>query len=174
MTRLARGVTPRLYGNLCGAGVMSKSDTHRLLRVETLTAIGIFAAAAGFLIPTAGLPPLSALLPAAMLISLMVLAVIMLLADQRRVSAGEPAEPVTKAPKRVFGAFILVILYALSVDFIGFYISTAVAVPLVAYVFGYRNPLGLAAATLIVLAAIYLIFSFAMSQEFPAGHLWSK
>jgi hypothetical protein len=56
---------------------------------------------------------------------------------------------------------------------VGFYISTAVSVPLVAYAFGYRNPLGLAIAAVIVLVAIYLIFGFAMSQEFPAGRLWS-
>jgi putative tricarboxylic transport membrane protein len=152
---------------------MSKPATHRLLRAETLTAIGIFVAAAAFLIPTTDMPPLSALLPAAMLISLLVLSAVMLIADQRKAAAGEAAQPMTKAPKRVLGAFVLIVLYALSVDLVGFYISTAVSVPLVAYAFGYRKPLGLAAATLIVLAMIYLIFGFAMSQEFPSGRLWS-
>jgi D-alanyl-lipoteichoic acid acyltransferase DltB (MBOAT superfamily) len=152
---------------------MSKPDTHRLLRPETLTAIGIFVAAAAFLFPTADLRPLSALLPSAMLISLLVLSAVMLFADQRKAAKGEAAPSMTKAPKRVLGAFVLIVLYALSVEFVGFYISTAVSVPLVAYAFGYRNPLGLAIAAVIVLVAIYLIFGFAMSQEFPAGRLWS-
>ena len=150
---------------------MVRSQHHRLLRPETLVAIGLFVVAAGFLVPTAALPALSALLPAAMLISLMVLAAIMLLIDQRKASAGEPAQPMTKAPKRVFGAFVLVVLYALSVDFIGFYVSTAVSVPLVAYVFGYRSLLGLTVATAIVIVAIWLIFGLAMAQEFPPGRL---
>jgi putative tricarboxylic transport membrane protein len=153
---------------------MSKPNTPRLMRPETLTAIGLFAVASGFVLPTTDLPPLAALLPGAMLASLLVLAVVMLILDQRKAAAGEDAQPMTKAPKRVLGAFLLIVLYAILVDFVGFYISTAVVVPGVAYAFGYRNPLGLAVATFIVLAAIYLIFGFAMSQEFPAGRLWMK
>ena len=153
---------------------MSNSDTHRLLRAETLTAIGLFLAAAGLLFPTAELKPISALLPASMLIAMMVFAVILLIADQRKAAAGEAAEKVTKSPKRVLWAFFLIVVYALSVDFIGFYVSTAVSVPLVAYLFGYRKPLGLAVATAIMLGMIYLIFGLAMSQEFPTGSLWPK
>jgi hypothetical protein len=49
-----------------------------------------------------------------------------------------------------------------------------VAVPLVAWLFGYRNPLGLLLATVIVVGAIWVIFDFAMSQEFPVGRLWQE
>ena len=153
---------------------MSKPEPHRLLRAESLTAIGLFAGAAALLFPTADLKPISALLPATMLISLMVLSAVLLIVDQRKASAGEAATSMTKAPKRVFWAFVLIVAYALSVDYVGFYISTAVSIPLVAYIFGYRNPLGLALATLIVLGTIYLIFGFAMHQEFPTGRLWPK
>ncbi|TKW64946.1 MAG: tripartite tricarboxylate transporter TctB family protein [Paracoccus denitrificans] len=153
---------------------MSTRDRSRLLRPETLTAIGIFVVAAAFVLPTFDLPAMAALLPAAMLISLMILAVFLLVKDQRRAAAHEPAAPMTKSPRRVALAFGLVVLYALSVDFIGFYISTAISVPLIAYLFGFRNPAGLAIATVIVLLAIYLIFTLAMSQEFPAGRLWTN
>ena len=80
----------------------------------------------------------------------------------------------TQAPKRVAGAFLLVVAYALATDFLGFYVSTAVSVPLVAWIFGYRHPLGLAIATLVVVGSVWLIFDFGMSQEFPAGRLWGK
>ena len=80
----------------------------------------------------------------------------------------------TAAPKRVLGAFMLIACYALATDFIGFYVSTAVVIPLVAYVFGYRSLPGLALATCIVLGAIYLIFDFAMAQTFPVGRLWTS
>lgn len=153
---------------------MSKQDSNRLMRGETLTAIGLIIAAGGFLVPTAALSQVSALLPASMLISILVLSAVMLIADQRKAAAGEAAQPVMKAPKRVFWAFVLTVLYALSVDYVGFYVSTAISIPLIAYAFGYRNPLGLAIATFIVLGAIYLIFGVAMSQEFPVGKLWPK
>lgn len=153
---------------------MSHPDRSRLLRPQTLTAIGILVAAAAFVIPTLDLPPMAALLPAAMLVALMVLSVFLLLGDQRKAAAGTPAEPMTSSPRRVAGAFALIVLYAVSVDLIGFYPSTAISVPLVAWAFGFRNPAGLALATVIVLGAIYLIFSLSMSQEFPVGRLWSN
>jgi putative tricarboxylic transport membrane protein len=152
---------------------MSQNTPSRFLRPETLTAIGLIVVATGFLIPTAALRPLSALLPAAMLIALVVLGAMLLTNDQRVAAKGEPAAAMTKAPKRVLAAFALIALYAIGVDFIGFYPATGISVPLVAYVFGYRHPLGLALATLIVLSAIWLIFSVAMYQEFPTGRLWS-
>jgi putative tricarboxylic transport membrane protein len=120
------------------------------------------------------LPALPALLPAAMLVGLIILAISMLIVDQRKASAGEKALRVVKAPMRVIAAFGLITAYAIAVDLIGFYISTALSLPLVAYAFGYRNPVGLGVATVIVLAAIYLIFSVSMSQDFPTGLLWSK
>ena len=70
--------------------------------------------------------------------------------------------------------YCLIVAYALSTDFVGFYLSTAVSVPLVAWVFGFRHPLGLAVATVIVVGSIWLIFDFGMSQEFPIGRLWKE
>ncbi|PJE26865.1 Tripartite tricarboxylate transporter TctB family protein [Pseudooceanicola antarcticus] len=153
---------------------MPESRKSRLTRPETLTALGILLVAAGFLIPTSELRPISALLPAAMLIGLIVLAVLLLLADQRKAAAGEEAKPVTQSPKRVVGAFLLIVSYALATDFIGFYVSTAVTIPLVAWLFGYRNPLGLLVATVIVVGTIWAIFDFGMSQDFPTGRFWGR
>lgn len=152
---------------------MSTRSHSRFWRPDTLTAIGLAAISSAFLIPTVDLPRISALLPATMLIGLLILAVIMLVNDQRKASKGEAAAPMTKAPKRVLGALVLIALYAIGVDLIGFYPSSAISIPLVAFVFGYRQPLGLAIATVVVIAAIYLIFSFAMSQEFPTGVIWT-
>ena len=153
---------------------MPASKTPRLARPETLTALGIILVAAGFLIPTFELRAISALLPATMLIGLIVLSVLLLVSDQRKAAAGEDAQPMTKSPKRVIGAFGLIVAYALATDFIGFYVSTAVTIPLVAWIFGYRNPLGLLIATLIVTGTIWAIFDFGMSQDFPAGRQWGR
>ncbi|MCB1970394.1 MAG: tripartite tricarboxylate transporter TctB family protein [Geminicoccaceae bacterium] len=153
---------------------MSEHPTHRLARPETLTALGIIAVAAFFIIPTMDLQPISALLPVAMLAGMVILAALLLIADQRKAVAGEAPEPMTKAPKRVLGAFALIVAYAIATQFIGFYLSTAISVPLVAFLFGYREPFGLALATVIVVGAIYLIFDFGMAQDFPSGSLWQK
>ena len=107
-------------------------------------------------------------------IGLIGLAVFLLAMDQRKASTGEAPTAMTKSPKRVAGAFLLILGYALSTDFIGFYVSTAITIPLVAFAFGYRNPLGLAIATVIVVGTIWAIFDFGMSQDFPAGRLWER
>ncbi|PRY86081.1 tripartite tricarboxylate transporter TctB family protein [Donghicola tyrosinivorans] len=151
---------------------MSDRSHNRLTRPETLTAVGIILIAAGFLVPTTDLRSISALLPAAMLIGLIVLALVLLVMDQRKAARAEAPVQMTQAPKRVAGAFLLILGYALACDFIGFYVSTAVTIPLVAFAFGYRNPLGLLVATGIVVGSIWLIFDFGMSQSFPAGRLW--
>jgi putative tricarboxylic transport membrane protein len=153
---------------------MPESHKSRLTRPETLTALGIIVVAAGFLIPTYDLRAISALLPATMLVGLIVLSVALLVSDQRKASAGIDAKPMTQAPKRVIGAFLLIVAYALSTDFIGFYVSTAVTIPLVAWLFGYRSPVGLLIATVIVVGAIWVIFDFGMSQDFPTGRIWGR
>lgn len=151
---------------------MAEHQKHRLLRPETLTAFGIILVAALLLGPTFELRPISALLPGAMLFGLLGLSVLLLIADQRNAGKGEPPEQVVTSPYRVAGAFLLIAGYALAVDFLGFYLSTAATIPLVAYIFGYRSPFGLALATAIVVGAIYLIFELGMSRDFPAGRLW--
>lgn len=153
---------------------MSESRKHRLARPETLTALGIIVVAAGFLIPTFEMRAISALLPAAMLTALIVLSVFLLISDQRKASTGQDAKPMTQSPKWVVGAFLLVVAYALATDFIGFYVSTAVTIPLVAWIFGYRSPVGLLIATVIVVGTIWAIFDFGMSQDFPTGRLWGR
>ena len=149
---------------------MPESRNSRLTRPETLTAVGIFVVAAGFLFPTYDLRAISALLPAAMLIGLLVLSVFLLLADQRKASAGEDAAPMTKAPKRVIGAFLMIVSYALACDFVGFYISTAVTIPLVAWTFGYRSPVGQKASNTARHFAIMLVLA-AFSAGFSGGIL---
>lgn len=151
---------------------MSDLPKHRLMRPETLTAFCIIVVSALLLIPAFELRPISALLPGSMLIGLIVLAALLLVSDQRKATEKAATAPVTKSPKRVIGAFLLILGYALATDFIGFYVSTTLVIPVVAWVFGYRNLLGLCLATIIVMGAIWLIFDFAMAQEFPHGKLW--
>lgn len=149
---------------------MSSSSWRRLSRPATLTALGTLGLASVFVSSTLTLPAISALLPGAMLATLALLAVLLLISDQRQARQGLVSEPISQSPKRVLVAFALILAYAFCVEGLGFYPSTAVAVPLIAFTFGYRQPRGLAIATVIVTGGIYLIFSYAMAQEFPLGH----
>lgn len=151
---------------------MSDHRSNRFLRPETLTAAGLIAVSSVLLVPAAGMRAMSALLPAAMLVGLIILGLLLLFRDQRKATAGEAPQAMTQSPGRVAGAFALTVAYAIATDLVGFYISTAISVPLVAALFGFRNPLGLAVATIIVVGSIWLIFGFAMSQQFPSGQLW--
>jgi len=151
---------------------MSDNRPHRLLRPETLTASGIIVISTILLVPALDMRAMTALLPAAMLVGLVILGLLLLLRDQRKASAGEAPLAMTQSPGRVAGAFALTVVYAIATDLLGFYVSTAISVPLVAGIFGFQNPLGLAAATIIVVGSIWLIFDFAMSQQFPSGQLW--
>ncbi|PRD42460.1 hypothetical protein C5748_16930 [Phyllobacterium phragmitis] len=153
---------------------MSETRPSRLTRPETVTAIGILIVAGAFLVPALELKPISALLPVAMLIGLIVLSLALLFKDQRKAALGENARPMMKVPSRVASAFLLIIGYVVATDLIGFYLATTITIPLVAYAFGYRSVPGLLAATAIVVGAIYLIFDFAMAQQFPAGIVWGR
>lgn len=152
---------------------MTRSFFDRLRRPETLTAMGLIAGSAALLTLTPELPALSALLPIAMLLSLMVLAGVLLVKDQLSASRGQTAKPMTESPHRVLGALIGIVVYMVCVEYLGFYLSTAVSVPALAYAFGYRNGPGLVLATLIVVGSIYGIFDWVMGQSFPIGQLWA-
>lgn len=153
---------------------MSISIWQRCKRPTTLTALGTLVLAVVFVPSTLTLPSISALLPGVMLAALVVLALLLLIRDQRDAATQTSTDANRHSTSRVLIAFALIVGYALAVEWLGFYPSTAVAVPLTAFVFGYRQKLGLLLATLVVTAGIYLIFSLAMGQEFPSGLLWSR
>ncbi|SUB02405.1 Tripartite tricarboxylate transporter TctB family [Pannonibacter phragmitetus] len=153
---------------------MSATRPSRLTRPETLTAIGIIIVAGALLVPALEFRPISALLPVSMLAGMIVLSLALLIKDQKNAAKGHVAKPMMVAPPRVAGAFLLITGYVVATGLIGFYLSTAITVPLVAYAFGYRSVPGLLTATLIVVGAIYAIFDFAMAQQFPVGIVWAR
>lgn len=153
---------------------MTDHTPPRFLRPESLTAIATFVVAAAFLVPASELSAISGLLPLAMLGALMVLSVALLISDQRKAAAGLPAPKMTKSPLRVLAAFAAITVFVVAVHVIGFYPSTVLSVPLIAWAFGYRSLPGLALATLIVAGGIYLIFGMAMAEDFPVGLFWAS
>ena len=151
---------------------MSVTLKTRLSRPMTVTSLTIVLVTV-FLLPMAlELNDVPSLLPVAMLLALTGLSLFALVGDQRQAVHQESTEPLLKAPLRVYGSLSIVFLYVGSVHLLGFYLTTCIFVPLIAYLFGCKSPKALAVATLLVPGLIYLIFSLAMSKEFPNGLIW--
>ena len=73
---------------------------------------------------------------------------------------------------RFFGLVAGLILFAMSFERLGFFIPAAVFIPLVAWLLGYRNPVVIAASTISVLLAVYLIFITLLSVNLPGPSLF--
>lgn len=146
---------------------MSKSSSP-VVGADGIAGIVIILAAAALLFQAVKMPTMSAMLPVAMLVFLIVLGAILLgrnVIAQRR---GVTQAPVVRRPKRAFSAYFAMVAYAVLVPLIGFYTSTVLMVPIVAWAFGYRNPARLLLATAIFVGSVYAVFNFAMGQQFPA------
>ena len=133
----------------------------------------IFVASAAFLVPALDLTGNASLLPVAMLITMMVLSVFLVLSDiKKALNNKEPYKPSLQSPSRVFGALLSVFLFVTCVAFFGFYLTTAIFVPVAAYLFGCRSLKILLISDAVVVAGIYLIFGMAMAKSFPMGSIW--
>lgn len=71
-----------------------------------------------------------------------------------------------------FGLLAGLILFAMSLKSLGFFIPAAVFIPLVAVMLGYRNVLAIAVSTGLVLLAVYLIFVLLLSVDLPGPELF--
>lgn len=143
----------------------SKGLSSRLW-AEIGFAVFILLSCGALLLTAIRLPTMSALLPVAMLLSLMALAGGLCLSLYiRRVVL--PTKPGAFALLPVLASFATIVAYTLAVQFVGFYTSTIIMVPLVAWAFGYRKLFGLVLSTVIFVGGIYVIFSLLMGQRFP-------
>ena len=138
----------------------------RILQADNIAGLVIVACSAWLLTETRDMPPMSALLPVAMLCAMALMGVILIartILNPQTASAG----PVFVAPRRFLLVVFVIAAYAFGVATLGFYTSTTIMVPAVAFCFGYRKPLGLAIATIIFVGGIALIFMVLMNQELP-------
>lgn len=147
---------------------MSAKIRSPLLGAEGIAAIVIILAASALLIQAVKMPTMSAMLPVAMLVFLIVLGAIMLVKNVIAVRRGMKQARLVHRPKRAIGAFFSIVAYTVLVPLIGFYTSTILMVPTVAWAFGYRNPARLMLGTAIFAASVFLVFNIAMGQQFPA------
>ena len=146
---------------------MSDKVRGSLLGADGIAAIVIMLGASALLVEAARMPTMSAMLPIAMLVFLIGLAATMLVKNVTAQRRGVVQARLVQRPKRAIGAYFAIVIYSLLVSLIGFYTSTVLMVPLVGWIFGYRNLPRLMLATVIFVGSIFLIFNLAMGQEFP-------
>ena len=146
---------------------MSTKIRSSPLGAEGIAAIVIMLGASALLVEAVPMPTMSAMLPIAMLVFLIGLGAIMLVRNVIVRRKGMVQERLVRRPKRAIGAYFAIVIYTLLVSLIGFYTSTVLMVPLVGWIFGYRNLPRLMLATAIFVGGIFVIFNLAMGQQFP-------
>lgn len=137
----------------------------------------VFLLGSGILLAQARtLPAGAAFLPSIALAAIMFLSAIMIWRGVRRLRAGMPAGgsgPFITAPSRLLTGIVAMGLYIAAIETVGFYPSTALFVPLTAYVLGARNPVALAAAGLGFVLFAYVVFDLLFERVMPQGLLFS-
>lgn len=153
---------------------MNNSFVQRLNRPMTLTCLVLIVTAMALYPMASSLGEEASLLPIAMLLALSLLSVMAIISDQRKVDHEEAAEPLLKSPLRAYGGLFSVLVFIVSVHLFGFYLTTAVFVPLIAHLFGCKSPKALLIAAVLVTGLIFVVFDYAMAKEFPIGLLWEE
>jgi len=114
------------------------------------------------------MPGASGMLPVFVLVLSIALALNLVVGSIRKRLNGAEARAFFQDKKRFFIAAALVCVYIPCVDFLGFYTSSAVLIPLTSWLFGYRNVKVIAAATVGFVGGMLAIFTLVMSANFPA------
>jgi len=124
---------------------------------------------------TRSLPASSAIFPNMVLFLALVLGIAMAVQGFIK-SGGKEDRPARffKNRRRFFIAIGLTVLYILGINTLGFYSSTAILVPVIALVFGYRRPLVIVLSTIVFVIATYLLFGVAMDYRFPPEFFQSQ
>ncbi|MFC0338869.1 Tripartite tricarboxylate transporter TctB family protein [Kushneria avicenniae] len=135
---------------------------------DLIAGVVIVLGAGVLLTRTTDMPGMTALLPVTMLSALIILGILMIgrcaLRHRRRTTA---SIKVFDNAKRFVGIIAAIAIYVAAVALLGFYTTTAVMIPVVAWCFGYRSLKGVLLADLIFTGGIAIVFVLLMGQELP-------
>lgn len=74
-------------------------------------------------------------------------------------------------PPRFIMLFIALLVYAVILAKIGFFVSTGIFIPVTALLLGHRRPIAIALTTILTLIFIYVVFVRLLSVHLPQGLL---
>ena len=84
-----------------------------------------------------------------------------------RIRMGHSREIPVERPASVFLSMVLVVVYPLLLEWLGYYVATGVWLPVLLWVSGYRRPLGIALVSLGFLAFTKVVFQQALGTPLP-------
>ena len=77
------------------------------------------------------------------------------------------------SPSRFFLAAAVMVLALIGLDYLGFLTTSAIVIPVMSYMLGFRKPLPVLATTFIFLAIVYIVFIQILSRPLP-HEIWTK
>ncbi|KPQ20504.1 MULTISPECIES: tripartite tricarboxylate transporter TctB family protein [unclassified Halomonas] len=159
-------------GSLSGANLneYSGEKSVRGLHHDLIVGLVVIVGASYLLTFALDMPPMSSVLPIAMLGALIVLSLLMVLRTLINIRNGRSMAhryQVFVNKRRFFGITFAILAYSLGVSLIGFYTTTAMMIPAVAWCFGYRHIKRLLLADLIFTGGLAIIFVLLMGQDLP-------
>lgn len=79
---------------------------------------------------------------------------------------------IAAVPARFWGLFVLLLIYSTALSYLGFYISSALFLPLAMLMLGAKKPLSLSLTSVGVLLFVYLVFEKLLEVPLPEGSLF--
>jgi len=146
----------------------SRQDIIAGILTMLLALVGLF--------ETRSLPTGVAILPLFTLGTLLILSCILIIRGIVSASQGKDStdvRPFIVAPKRLATGIVAMALYILGIEVIGFYLTTALFMPLTAFALGTRNIKAIALASISYIGFIYIVFTLMFNRVLPAGIAFS-
>jgi len=79
---------------------------------------------------------------------------------------------IATVPMRFWGLFALLLIYSTALPYLGFYLSSALFLPLAMLLLGAKKPLSISLTSIGVLLFVYLVFAKLLEVPLPEGSLF--
>ncbi len=96
----------------------------------------------------------------------------LLLSWRRKAGSGGATEEGSKNPRRFWALLVLIVVYALALDPVGFFPASAVFLPATMVAMGARRPLPIVLTTAGILAVVHVVFTKLLEVQLPKGTLF--
>ena len=143
-------------------------DVKRIARdYESLISIFLFGGSVGAFIFIDTFPGASAIFPRMVTgLAILLTAILVVKASMRSDGGRERVQFFINIPRFAIGSGVM-FLYLLSVNHVGYFTSTALFIPILAYLLSYKKLISSIILTAIYIAAIYLIFVVIFKTTLP-------
>lgn len=146
----------------------------KYLSLDVGIGVAFMVFSAGFFVLSLNFPDEAQIFPQFFLVVTFVLAALLVVQSIHRYQHGESDSspvPLEQVPL-IVKSYLIILAYVLCIDYIGFYVASTVFLIGFMYFLNVRKPLVLISVTLGMDAFLYLLFSFGLKLNLPAGLLF--